>query len=139
MNENILKLLQELDKNEDLLNEFAQKSSIDELYNFALSIVGGYTKEEFLGTMESIADKLCSEEDNLENGNTKGKNITDDELEKVSGGVSFMSVVTGAKTIKDSIPGLKAKALGGFTIGQKLKAIIKGKNQQVEQVEDKVQ
>ena len=53
-NEALAELFKKLSTDKNLGNQFLSKKTDDEKYEFALSIVSGYTKEEFLQALKLI-------------------------------------------------------------------------------------
>lgn len=94
MNENIRLFLEKISKDEESLAKMQSITDPDEAYAFAASIQDGFTKEEFIDTM----NKLHA----AQNGE-----ISDEDLEKLAGGVSWeesvsytvTAVVSGASAI----------------------------------------
>ena len=66
MNENIKALLEKVTGDEGLLEKFSACGSVDEAYELAKGVVGGFTKEEFLEATKAFstaADGDISDED----------------------------------------------------------------------------
>ena len=84
MNENIQALLDKLGEDEELLAKFEACETIDEVYELATGIVGGYTKEEL---WEALKRLNTAEEGDL----------SDEDLAEVSGGSIIKTVWKGVK------------------------------------------
>ena len=74
MNENIVKFIEKLDKDQDLLAKIADIRDADEAYDLASSVQDGFTKEEFVSAMKELASQVNVTE------------LTDEDLEKYAGG-----------------------------------------------------
>ena len=61
MNENVLKLLDLMSKDEDLQKKFAAIHDVDEAYALAVSVLGGYTKEEFIATVTALQEQMATD------------------------------------------------------------------------------
>lgn len=77
MNENLIKLLNSLQENNELADKMKACASPDEAYAFACTIVDGYTQEEFVACMTKI-----------KNENSNSNELTEEDLDQVSGGLS---------------------------------------------------
>lgn len=77
MNENLKKLLKNLNENEELSNKMKESASPKEAYAFACTIADGYTMEEFTDCMKKI-----------KNSKQNAEELTEEDLEQVSGGLS---------------------------------------------------
>ena len=87
-NEALAELFKKLSTDKNLGNQFLSKKTDDEQYEFALSIVSGYTKEEFLQALKLIKQFE----------NTEKTELSDENLDNVVGGSGFflaMSFLTG--------------------------------------------
>ena len=73
MNENIKIMLEKLANDVELQQNFGNIATPDEAYAFACSIHGGYTKEEFIETMQALRD-------------LQDADVTDEDLNKIAGG-----------------------------------------------------
>ncbi len=79
MNENIKNLLEKVSGDEALLARFSACKTVDEAYDLASSLVGGYTKEEFVEVMTAL--NAANDAD-----------ISDEDLAEAAGGSSsYMS------------------------------------------------
>ena len=74
-------LMEKINSDESLKKEFSKKTNLDDLYKFCTSILGGYTKEEFEKFITEIYDSVNQK---IESGE-----ISEEELDKVSGGGIF--------------------------------------------------
>lgn len=77
MNENINKVLDIILADDDLSFELMKKKTLDDVYEFCISIHGGYTKDE----LEAYMDEILIVDKEMEEAALKEEN-----LEKVSGG-----------------------------------------------------
>lgn len=84
MNNNLIKLLSILKENEELSNKMKACTSPEEAYAFACTVADGYTKEEFVAFMEKI-----------KNNNTSSPELTEDDLQQVSGGLTEAASIDG--------------------------------------------
>lgn len=75
MNENIKALLEKLSKDEGALAKLQAVKSADEAYELVSAIQGGFTKEEFVETMEKL--KAAGEGE-----------LSDDEVSAAAGGMN---------------------------------------------------
>lgn len=75
LNPNILGLFQKLADNRELLEKFHIQKTLDEQYDFCIKIQSGYTKEEFYDFLDELSSLV--------------KNLKDEELEQVCGGMDF--------------------------------------------------
>lgn len=86
-----------------LKEELIKKQTIDEMYEYCTSILGGYTKEEF----EDFVNKMCQYvKDELTNNNLS---ISDEDMKKISGGTQLknkaISSLLAAITISTPLVG----------------------------------
>lgn len=88
MNKNLILLLNTLLSNKNILEEFLSKEKIDDLYEFCLSIVDGYTFEEFKEFLNTLA-KIDYDFQN-------SQEISDDNLANVAGGLGMPTKMTAA-------------------------------------------
>ncbi len=79
MNNNLIKLLSILQENEELSNKMKACTSPEEAYAFACTVTDGYTKEEFVAFMTKI----------------KSDELTEDDLQQVSGGLTEAASIDG--------------------------------------------
>ncbi|MBR0423080.1 MAG: bacteriocin [Clostridia bacterium] len=86
-NENLLKLIDEVNSDPEKIEQFRSKNSPQELYNYCISIVPGYTYDEFKEFMLSLADLIS-------------KNLSEDELNNIIGGTSKPWLNSAAKKFK---------------------------------------
>lgn len=93
MNNKIGEFFEKLFSNEELADEFMQKDSIDEMYQFALTIVEGYTREEFEDFILSTIEYAMRFD--------PPQRLSDVELERAIGGVcpGNRSMYTGLCTM----------------------------------------
>ena len=75
MNENIKILIQKVAADESLQAKMQAFTDMDEAYEFATSIQGGFTKEEFTDIMLKLSEKLNNDDE-----------LSDDDLASVAGG-----------------------------------------------------
>ena len=91
MNENIKALMARIAGSEELQAKFAELDTLEKAYEFACTLQGGFTKEEFLDAVEAL---------NNENGD-----ISDEDLAAAAGGtgdgikIDVTGQATGGKTI----------------------------------------
>ncbi len=104
MNENLLKLLDELKTNENLAADCKKAKTFDELYDIAAKYVSGYTKDEFKEGLRQLNRQL----------NRTNDELSDDDLEAVAGGskAGFNEKIT------------KSDTFGGTEIGGIVKDMI---------------
>ena len=96
MNENIKMLLEKLNEDEELADRLSKCQNPDEAYAAASEVVSGFTKEEFISTMEKIKGSIEDTGD-----------LSDEDLSQVAGGddgkvsaaVSVSCVATATCTI----------------------------------------
>lgn len=94
INENIIKLLQILGEDDDLQKKFASIHDPDEAYALAVSVQDGYTKEEFIETMQMIRESI------------ENQDLTPEDIKNVSGGDAGMDfLVSMASTAVTSLVG----------------------------------
>lgn len=86
MNESIRVLLEKVSGDEELLAKFSACKSVDEAFDLARELVGGFTKEEFVEAMTALS--AADEGD-----------ISDEDLTAAAGG----SVSEAVSQVKDSI------------------------------------
>ena len=88
MNENLLKLLDILMEDQEVLERFSNQDSIDELYKFSTSIVAGYSLEEFKEFLKTLAEN---------NQDTQAtEKISDENLDGVAGGLGMPAKMASA-------------------------------------------
>ena len=75
MNENLKIFLQKVAADESLQAKMQSFTDIDEAYEFAMSIQGGFTKEEFTEIMSKISEKIDNNDE-----------LTDEDLVGIAGG-----------------------------------------------------
>lgn len=75
-NDNLLKLIDEINSDPEKIEQFSSKNSPQELYNYCISVVPGYTYEEFTEFMLSLADLIS-------------KDLSEDELSNITGGINI--------------------------------------------------
>ena len=97
-NDNLIKLIKVLNDNPEKAEKFYNMSSSEELYNYCISLVPGYDFDEFVEFMENVAK--ISEQNNM----------TDSELSKISGGLSFGEKFELAKTFVETFIAAKKKS-----------------------------
>ena len=76
MNENIIKMLEMLSRDEEAQKKLAATRDPDEAYAIVSEIHGGYTKEEFVEAMKAINDKINQDLTDGELAQTAGGNVT---------------------------------------------------------------
>ncbi len=95
MNENLLMLLKTLLSDEKLAARFAKNKTLDEFFEFCISIVSGYTKDELDAFLKELASLISYEDCD--------KIALEKNLEKVSGGISMKKtnekILAGAMAI----------------------------------------
>ena len=92
MNENIKALLEKVSGDEGLLAKFSACKSVDEAFELAKELVGGFTKEEFVEAMSA----LSAAED---------ADVSDADLSEAAGGEdNFVEI--SAKSVSKSVVGL---------------------------------
>lgn len=74
MNEYIVKFVEKIDKDPELLDKLSATRDPDEAYALASSVQDGFTKEEFISAMKELAAQVNVTE------------LTDEDLEKYAGG-----------------------------------------------------
>lgn len=82
MNKNLIKLFDKLAAEPELLKEFNEQKDLESLYKFSLSIVDGYTMEEFEKILNEVV-KACSNQSDVQE-------VLASDLERVSGGVRLL-------------------------------------------------
>ena len=91
MNENIKALMARIAGSEELQAKFAELDTLEKAYEFACTLQGGFTKEEFLDAVEAL---------NNENGD-----ISDEDLAAAAGGtgdgikIDVTGLASGGRTI----------------------------------------
>lgn len=88
MNKNLATLLDILIKNQKLLEKFLAQDNAENLYDFCISIVDGYTFEEFKKFLEILAKNDYDLED--------PQKISDENLENVAGGFGMPTRMAAA-------------------------------------------
>jgi predicted ribosomally synthesized peptide with nif11-like leader len=73
VNENIIKFLEKVSTDEELLAKMQKATNPDEAYAIASSVQDGFTKEEFIEAMQELNAQTNQE-------------LSDDDLEQVAGG-----------------------------------------------------
>ena len=111
MNENIQALLDKLSEDEELLAKFEACETIDEIYELATGIVGGYTKDELWEALKSLN---AAEEGDL----------SDEALAEVSGGGLIKNVWKGVK--KGAKTAGKAVSSAAKTVYKPISPVVKG-------------
>ncbi|MBQ2671566.1 MAG: hypothetical protein IJG00_02010 [Clostridia bacterium] len=86
-NENLLKLIEEVNSDPEKIEQFSKKDSPQELYDYCISIVPGYTYEEFTEFMMYLADLIS-------------KDLSEDELNNITGGTSKPWLNSAAQKFK---------------------------------------
>lgn len=86
-NENLLKLIEEVNSDPEKIEQFSKKNSPQELYDYCISIVPGYTYEEFTEFMMYLADLIS-------------KDLSEDELNNITGGTSKPWLNSAAQKFK---------------------------------------
>lgn len=84
MNENLVKLLDTLTENQEILEKFLERDSVEDLYEYCTSIVPGYTLSEF----EEFLNALVYEE--------LQQQIDDGDLENIAGGTGTATKMASA-------------------------------------------
>ncbi|MBQ9612643.1 MAG: Nif11-like leader peptide family RiPP precursor [Lachnospiraceae bacterium] len=75
MNENIKVFLKKMAEDQELFGKMSACKNPDEAYAIASSVVGGFTKEEFISTM-----------DKLDAAAKGSKELSDEDLKNIAGG-----------------------------------------------------
>lgn len=78
VSDNIGLALEKISSDPELIRELSMQKTFDELYNFCVSVHGGYKKEEFDEYMDDLVSLL--EEESL------NSRVNEDELRNISGG-----------------------------------------------------
>ena len=86
-NENLLKLIEEVNSDPEKIEQFSKKDSPQELYDYCISIVPWYTYEEFTEFMMYLADLIS-------------KDLSEDELNNITGGTSKPWLNSAAQKFK---------------------------------------
>ena len=84
MNENLVKLLDTLTENQEILEKFLERDSVEDLYEYCTSIVPGYTLSKF----EEFLNALVYEE--------LQQQIDDGDLENIAGGTGTATKMASA-------------------------------------------
>ena len=82
-NKNINILLEKVLSNEEMCQKFAEMDSLEDIYDFCVSIQDGYSKEEFAEYFDELLSMLPEEYYAKVSSATK---LSDDEIENVAGG-----------------------------------------------------
>jgi hypothetical protein len=137
LNENLIELIKLLNSDAGKADEFSKKKSKKELYEYCISLVPGYTEEEFTKFMEFLAafskikdnsaglsEKDLKKEESAEfmkflttysKSNDNPVEISGKDLEHVSGGTSF------ADTALEILEAWSAGTKQGIELADKLK------------------
>lgn len=109
-NENLIKLIKVLNDHPEKAEKFYNMGSSEELYKYCISLVPGYEFDEFVEFMKNIAK--ASEQNNM----------SEDELDKISGGLdladkydltkTFAETFFSSKNKTDSVIGTLMEKLG---------------------------
>ena len=83
MNENIKKFLVKVEESPELQAQFAQIRDPEEAYKLATSVQDGFTKDEFITEMTKIYNEAV-------------KDLSEEDLAKVAGGLSLSVILAGA-------------------------------------------
>ncbi len=75
-NDNLIKLIEEINADPERIEQFSKKKSPKELYDYCINIVSGYTYEEFTEFMLSMANLISQD-------------LSEDELNNITGGVKI--------------------------------------------------
>ena len=109
MNENIKALLEKVTGDEGLLAKFSACGSVDEAFELAKSIAGGFTKEEFLEAAKALSAAADGD-------------ISDEDLATASGGMDLpdRELITDKDLNRDKeltidIPTVTDKSLNSLT------------------------
>ncbi|MBR0423840.1 MAG: hypothetical protein IJJ04_04350 [Clostridia bacterium] len=92
MNNNLKKLFGELTTNENFRKKFIQKRNLQELYNLCITIVDGYSIEEFQNWLKTIISLKKELPDNMEN-------LSNDDLLQIAGGAGDFSKAKAFATL----------------------------------------
>lgn len=119
-NENLKILIDKLYSDKDILYKFIQNKSEDELYKYALTIVGGYTKEEFIGALNHVIKE--SEISYRNESFSESHNLSDRASGKISSGagIRVRSMDELFKSFVSSVDLVKK----GWDFGSLLKRIV---------------
>lgn len=115
-NKNLLNLIDTICNDKSLITEFSQKESFDELYDFCLKIVPGYTKEEFKEFIVNLSNAINSK-DPIESLKTNNE-IDDETLKDVNGGFNF-------ETFLNKISKLNLSFNLGIDVGKTIRELFK--------------
>lgn len=98
MNENLKKLFEEIGNNEALAEKIKHCKTAEEAYAVAVTVVDGYTMEEF----KEILMKMGSASKNV------NSELSDDDLDQVSGGFDLLTFLqNAAHSSKGALDALK--------------------------------
>lgn len=84
MNENLKLLFEKIGEDSELLAKLQTITDPDEAYELLSNVQGGYTKEEFVDAMKQIQEIQTAN-----NGD-----LSDEDLEKLAGGISWEESVS---------------------------------------------
>jgi NifU-like protein involved in Fe-S cluster formation len=84
MNENVKKLFAAIAKDKELAKKFEGCETVEASYQVAISIVDGYTIEEYKDAVQMMAEKAKASGE-----------LSDEELEMISGGSGFTDFLKG--------------------------------------------
>ena len=84
-NKNLVKLIKLLSSDKEKANEFSSKKTKEELYEYCVSLVPGYSETEFTEFMKNLS--MSSKKQN------NMSEISDKDLEHVSGGTDIFETL----------------------------------------------
>lgn len=94
VNKNLVKLLKLLSSDSEKANEFSNKKTREELYEYCISLIPGYSESEFTEFMKNLL--MLSKNQN----NTS--EISEEDLEHISGGADiFETLVSILKAFQE--------------------------------------
>lgn len=85
VNENLIKLIKLISSDAKMADEFSSKKTKEELYEYCISLVPGYSEKEFTEFMRNLSISF-------KNHNNMSK-ISEKDLENVSGGVGLFETL----------------------------------------------
>ena len=85
VNQNLLKLINLLNSDPEKAKEFSSKKDKKELYEYCVSLVPGYSEEEFTEFMKNLSEY------SKKAGNAS--EISEKDLENISGGTDIFSTI----------------------------------------------
>ena len=117
-NENLQKLIDKLYTDKDVLYRFIQHKSEEELYEYALTIYGGYTKQEFFEALSSVINE--SEISYRNSHPNRLYDLSSEETRQISGGGVSESFDELYKSVISTLDGIKK----GWDFGALIKKVV---------------